>query len=569
MSVHYIYAIAGTSGTTGFAVCQPEPEPDFAQGLAMLACRPLDTFLHRHMLKMLLAEKPATWQALATKCLAGSQKSTASLLVEATILNPYAKTHLAEYLPSLRALATPWHEVTPLTLLAAQFAHHNSSGDSYYRSIHQHEQLTPSHVSAEAQALAAEMANARGMLKKLHANFRPQQHCENIPDPVEVHARACACLDATGIADGQEMRHEATLSPIALLRSWRLSASVEQGRNTHTLGGTATAYGRGLKLSQARAACNMEIIERACAHAKVENGGNHGKIGQHELLYASFAELVAAGAYALSPLALLHASSPPPFFAELEHLPLHWLPGCTATGKKILVPAQAVYLFSNLDEICIFDAIGSTGLAAGSSMSMARLAALSEILERDAHATTPFDAKACFELQSRDAAIQSLLDDYRWRGIHVQFQDISNEFGFPAFRAFVKSRDNRIIQATGAGLSGPHAALAAFTEIPWPYSWAQTAQAVPSGPGLPGLPRRVLEDLPDYSLSAIQDSLALLEKALATCGHDPIYIDISRPELAFPVCRAFIPGLATDPELEYGPSLRLLARQALYAMRIQ
>lgn len=61
---------------------------------------------------------------------------------------------------------------------------------------------------------------------------------------------------------GPEMRHEASLSPIALLRAWRVDVGVSSGRQQYSLRGEATAYGRGLSLAQARASYAMEIVER-------------------------------------------------------------------------------------------------------------------------------------------------------------------------------------------------------------------------------------------------------------------------------------------------------------------
>ena len=223
----------------------------------------------------------------------------------------------------------------------------------------------------------------------------------------------------------------------------------------------------------------------------------------------------------------------------------------------LLVPAQAVFLFCNLDEQSLFLAGGSTGLASGNTEAEAKLAALTEIVERDAEATTPFGREGCFVLKSRDERLQALLDDYAARGIQIQFQDITTELGVPVYRCFVMSRRGEVAQATGANLCGSRAALAALTEVPWPYPYGE-----PTGPALGGLPVRWLEDLPDYSLPSAEASCKLLEKTLSAQGRTPLYVDISRKDLDMPVVRALVPGLELTADFDRfsRPSLRLLAR---------
>ena len=234
-------------------------------------------------------------------------------------------------------------------------------------------------------------------------------------------------------------------------------------------------------------------------------------------------------------------------------------------GAEVLVPAQAVFLFCNLDEPDLFLAGGSTGLASGNSLDEAKVAALTEILERDAEATTPFSRARCFTLRSRDPRIQSLLEDYAARGIRVQFQDITTELGLPVYQCFVTAHDGSVARATGANLNGARAALAALTETPWPYVWAQPAPfGKASGPGLAGLPERVLEDLPDYSLPSAEANRRLLECVLAGHGRSPLYVELTRADLDLPVVRALIPGLELNAEWDRfsRPSLRLFARYA-------
>lgn len=384
-----------------------------------------------------------------------------------------------------------------------------------------------------------------------------------------MHARALAALERADLLAGPEMRHEASLSPIALLRQWKLELRVRNGRNRHTLRGTPTAYGRGLSLARARVSCIMEVVERVSAYAGVDcaadgSGMVCGRRSPLPLLRASIASLRKAGtAFALPGIREQeqNAASLPPAWAA----PLHWLEARTPQGERVLVPAQAALLFCNLDEPCLTGLPGSTGLASGATMVEATLSALMECIERDADATTPFSRHSCFTLASRDARLQGLLDDYAARGIRVQFQDITGELGVPVYRAFVTGVDGTVAGATGAGLNGAAAALAALTETPWPYSWATPAPfGVASGPGLSGLPVRMLEDLPDWSLPTPDAALALLEAALAARGLTPLAVDLTRADLDVPVVRVLVPGLEPHADFDalFPPAPRLLARHA-------
>ena len=289
-----------------------------------------------------------------------------------------------------------------------------------------------------------------------------------------------------------------------------------------------------VSLAAARASYAMEIVERASSYVSVARTGERSfevtnRRRPMPLIHASCAKLRSQGKDFL-PLSALPLETP-----FEDYVPLYWLEARDPAGK----------------------AGGSTGLASGNTEAEARLAALTEIVERDAEATTPFRREGCFVLKSRDERLQALLDDYAARGIQIQFQDITTELGVPAYRCFVMSRRGEVAQATGANLCGSRAALAALTEVPWPYPYGE-----PTGPALGGLPVRWLEDLPDYSLPSAEASCTLLERTLCAQGRTPLYVDISRKDLDMPVVRALVPGLELTADFDRfsRPSLRLLAR---------
>lgn len=549
----YVYACSHVEGTTGFASCVPDPAPDLAAGLRLLVRRPNDSFLYDYLFTQALQAGVARCGKIIKLCGLGREPQVISLLCGLAAINPDFRN-----LPA--CLFSQNQEETPNLATGIEPASSDRQGnirEVFLRNIHQHEPLDAAANAVDKKALAGVLADLVQKRAKslaiLSAADKAGCHETVNTDLKRLYQQALQALAGQELLCGGEMRHEASLSPIALLRDWRLSAEVAFGRNRHHLTGTATAYGRGLSLAQARVSLIMEIIERASAHARVEPWGQAGKIGSRELVVASYEQLCAQGQRALDPC-VFHASP------QARRHCLHWLEGFAPDRFKLLVPVQAVYLFCNLDEPRIASGTDSTGLGAGATPAQARLAALLEIIERDAQANTPFRPDQCFELAARDPVIRGLLEDYRWRGIRVQFQDITTETGIPAYRCFVHGHaKGEYAQATGAALSGAKAVISALTETPWPYAWAHPAPA-PSGPGLAGLPVRVLEDLPDFSTGSPESDLALLEMVIKSLGLTPVYVDISRSELKFPVYRAFIPGLDTDPFFENGMSERLLAR---------
>lgn len=578
-ALEYTYTHAQTQATTGYFSCEPPASLDFHAALERLEAVPLDDFLHQHLLRLMSRKSPGELRALAADSYDAasdsfSRPALAALLAECALLLPHCRDICAAFPPDAPARLTA---ASPAVYLRAAMLPDREAAaawsELFRANICDHHALprpdeagiAPLFSAKELDAAVLEMAGRAPAMLGHHARLHATAgHAWLRPPAKETFLRALDALLENGFVAGPEMRHEASLSPIALLRSWHLHINVDNGALRHSLRGEATAYGRGLSLAQARASYAMEIVERASAYVSV---GANGEILDRKtplfLLKARFSELQERGRAVLDPNLL-------PLEAPYEDTPLHWLPARGARGAgdatgaaEILVPAQAVFLFCNLDEQALFLAGGSTGLASGNTPDEARAAALTEILERDAEATTPFSRARCFILKSREPRIQALLDDYAARGICVQFQDITTELGLPVYQCFVTGADGTVARATGANLCGARAALAALTETPWPYSCAYPAPGGrASGPGLAGLPVRVLEDLPDYSLPSPAENVRLLEAVLADHGKSPCYVDLTRADLDLPVVRALIPGLALTAEWDSfsRPSLRLFAR---------
>ena len=369
--------------------------------------------------------------------------------------------------------------------------------------------------------------HARHAAKRNHASAP-------LPFPSETAQRALDILEQKAILNGNEMRHESSLSPYALLRRWNLDLSVSNGRHHYRLSGIQTSYGRGLSLDSARASNLMEVIERFSSFAGFHGDRATGYKKNHKLVHGSLSSLIQQGLPVLDPN-LIRLEAP------YKNEKLYWI-GAETTKKgktvPIWIPAQTVFPFCNLDEPCLFSGLGSTGLASGNTMAQAKVSALLEVLERDAEATVPYVHSLCFRVESDDPEIAMLLDAYKKQGIDVVFQDLTSGLGVPCCKCFVKGQDGTISKGVGAHLCAKKALISAMTETPYPFPGGP-----PSMQASHALMIVPLEKLPDYTTGAPETDLAILEEILKMNHYQPLYVDLTRTDINLPVVRAIVPGL--------------------------
>jgi ribosomal protein S12 methylthiotransferase accessory factor YcaO len=551
----YTLSLQQTTASSGYFACEPDPVPTVEEGFAHLRRHPNDVFMHKHLLQQLAGES----QASLTQMFANTEaadNTTRALLAEARLLHPEGDLDSIDS-RELAALAGASPLIYLRHYLDPAHSHRRHWAQAFMANLIEHKAL-PMAEEAEvplpppltrrktAENQSVHVDTLMGRLDT-EASTTPAR-----PDPNDTAVTALERLADAGLLAGQEMRHESSLSLYALLRQWRFHTKVRAGRHHFEFSGLQTAYGRGLHLPRARASYAMEIVERASAFASFDPDAVLGYKCEKPLLHGRRSQLTAQGIAALDPNAMV-------IDVIYADEPLHWVEGRqkTAAGEvSIWVPAQFVFLFSNLDEVQLQVAPGSTGLASGNLMAEARLSALYEIMERHGEATWPYHPSRCFRVSSRDPKLTSLLDDYWARGIQIQFQDISPAFGLPCCKCFVIGRDGTIAKGVGANLNGQAAVLSALTETPYPY---------PNGPAsLPGptdLPILEFDALPNLSSGNAGRDLCLMENLLQKNGHDPIYVDLTRADLDLPVVRALIPGTAPSADLEdfSAPSADLLS----------
>ncbi len=548
MTLRYSYKHSTTEATTGYFSCEPEPALSIEQGLDVLVNSPLDDFMHQYVLRAMMSMSYDDIVKQFKPLIDDNAKYKSvliALFLECAMLNPklaklealcgeYTYTKILDYTPlphlawqtmDSKDLQRAWSKVFANNIIAHEkLPHPEELGDDELLPLYENLNLEIKYID----------------IKDIYSEHKLREGSVwSRPPSQQTAQQALSILVENDILQGMEMRHEASLSPIALLRSWNVRMQVNEGRHNYSVQGQGTTYGRGLSLADARASYAMEMIERASAYVSIENNHVQGLTRQTPLFKARFSELKKQNTLALDPNTL-------PLEVPYADAPLYWLEAEEACTKQtVLVPAQAVFLFCNLDEHSIFMNAGSTGLATANTLAEAKVAALTEIIERDAEAVTPYARSKCFVLRSKDELLQALLDDYKARGINVQFMDLTTEFGIPCYQAFVLNKRGEVIRATGAGLCGARAAISALTEVPYAYP-----NGPASGPALAGLPEKFLEDLPDYTLKSPTQNLALLEDVLIKNGHKPLYVEITQEDLEFPVVRAIIPNLELGAEFD-------------------
>ena len=532
--IDYEMRLINTSAATGYFGCFPVADPDFDTALELLMERPLDDFLRRHLLTQILAMDEASRQCRLQSLAQANDEIARSLAAEICVVNGEAPPEcLAAGLASLAAC-------TPLIYLRAaglsdQELHHQWN-TLFGANLERHRPLpapdyTGLPMPGPRMSPVAPCDHGRIAIDRLFTEALAEGCSEEPWAPEQTIATALERLEGLEILDGPEQRHLASLSPIAFLRRWRLERQVRSRRNRFGLRGLQTSYGKGLSQEAARASCLMEIVERTSAFASVDGDRLPDTLTDHRLRFGTYGDLLQKGWPTLDPG---HLALEVPY----QDQALHWIQGHDRLGGPLWVPAQTVFLFCNLDEVSLCDALGSTGLASGNSPDGARVAALLEVLERDAQSIIPFDPRSCFNLDSHNPHLAPLFEAYRGSGITVQFQDITTEFGVPCYRAFVVRDDGTVITGTGAHLDGRKAVMAALTEITYPFPAPK-----PTRSGYAGRPTVLFEDLPNYDTHNRRANLTILERLLGDRGYEPVYVDLTRKDLGIPVVRAIVPGL--------------------------
>ena len=537
--IHYNLELTTTASATGYFSCKTGDDHTLEEMIAYLRHAPMDEFMHNQVLGHLSALPQSDQARFFEDALQTEDTLLLALCSEAGFVDtgPLKQKKEFAYIKTRDLLAQ-----TPLIAIKSKTAKdhklHSKWIEVFRENIFNHVALKKDYqLPAVFEPAMLERAfSYQTDIDALYEKYaaESQQAPLPMPSPGETAQKALDILNRVGILEGEEMRHEASLSPIALIRQWRMATEVHNRRHHYCLSGVQNSYGRGLSIDVARASNLMEVLERYASFASIQGEAIPGYQTEFNLRHGAYSSLQGKKIKVLYPNSMC-------LEVPYEDEELYWMPAQTnieGSMEDIWIPAQAVFLFCNLDEPALFSGLGSTGLASGSTLAQAKVSALLEVIERDAEATKPFDYSRCFRAETNDPEVGKLLAAYAQCGIDVMFQDITSRFGVPCCKCFVKGQDGSIAKGVGAHLTAKRALMSATTETPYSFP-----KGPPSMQGPDNLLMVPLENLPDYSTGDPETDLALLEAILSENDLHPIYVDLTRKDTGIPVVRAIVPGL--------------------------
>ena len=534
----YELKLTTAAETIGFYSCEPHKDLPLAQALTYLVQHPMDTFMRKFILRKLGTLSPGDVQALF------KQFDPLPLPLQTLAYELFSLSPKFENLAHLFK-DTPPEELqqhTPLIILRvlSQEDHkiHQQWIEIFARNILDHEKLALKEEINIPEPIVAPDSPPRQLatLDQVHSQLKNMNIASRpLPSIYDLARTAYTVLQKRQTFASIEMRHENSLSPIGLLRHWSFKRQIKTRTLSYALKSIQTSFGRGFNLDQARVGLYMEMVERFSSFASISSDQIMDLSGPNQVYPGSYSELKSKGFNCLDPNELC-------LDLQYQDEVLHWMQGekviQPGQTEPILVPIQLVYLFTNLDEVDLFDGLGSTGLAAGATVPQAKLAGLLEVLERDSEVLGFYEPQKCFRLTAEGTPIARLLDKLAQHEIYVTFQDLTNELGIPCFKAFVQTLDGQIVKGAGAHLDGQKAIVSALTEVPYPFPHGPKTKPWPKN-----LTTKSLRDLPNYCMENVEANLYQLETLLTKNNYFPIYVHLTRKDLGLPVIRAIIPGL--------------------------
>lgn len=541
--ITYILTRKTTQKQTGFFSALPDKELTLDDALALLIDRPQDDFLRQYVLAQINDLAPKPLQQLLDRLDTHDSPVYRALTCEYLFLTKgreFVKKRLSA--DAVRELIRHTSLIYLRSLLEPDQALHGRWTAFFRANMQKHTPLSPPNETG-LPPLTFETPPPKTVvtISDLAPSFPEPSSSSTtatIP-PGQTADIAEDRLEKAGVELGELMRHESSLSPIGLLRTWRFNTMISSRRNRFLLSGEQTSYGRGLSLDTARASLMMEIVERYSAFASVSENGLENYQNNYPLRYASLSELTKNKTENIT------AVNPAKLALEVSYqdAPLHWVcgempdPTHNKGHRPVWVPVQFLFMFCNLDEPALYSGLGSTGLASGSTLAQAKKAALLEIVERHQAATVPYNLSTCFQLVVHDPGIAALLEAYRQARIHLWFQDITPPNGVPCCRCFAVEKTGEIHIGAAAHLDARRAIISAITETTCPFPDAPPTMPEPEGLTLVGY-----ENLPNFTTGDDAADLALLESLFIQNSLQPCYVDLTRADVRLPVVKAIVPG---------------------------
>ncbi len=248
--------------------------------------------------------------------------------------------------------------------------------------------------------------------------------------------------------------------------------------------------------------------------------------------------------------------------------PLHWTDAWSLTHGRVRHVPAALCVHGYQPPTAGADGAlraHSTGCASGNTIEEAVLQGFLEVAERDAIALWWYNRcpRPGVDLASfRDPFFDESIARFDARAMDLAVIDITNDLGIPAMVATVSDRrtGGQIRLGIGCHLEPRIAVSRAICELHQmiPYFQAVSALAgyavlkrwmaeatVASEPHVVPLdgPRVTRADLVDQSRGDILEEVDLCVAKAAALGLETLVLDMTRPDIGFPVARVIVPGL--------------------------
>ncbi len=373
----------------------------------------------------------------------------------------------------------------------------------------------------------------RGIKSSYQIRSRPIYHKENGFRTVPL-ANTFKRIEKLLVDTGLEVRFEKRprSSTPFLLSSLRFLAP--EGRD-----GDEIYFGKGLSDNQALASAVMEFIERFSSR----------NFKDEKLVAASFKQIRGEACDA-SEFSLPHGS---PYTPDLE---IDWIWGYSLTKEKpILVPANLVFCPYVADRpekyICWYD---SNGLASGNCIEEAVLHGLLEVVERDAIYIMEYNQLRMPDILVDfldDSLMDGFLRDLEKSQIAYFIKSINNDIPIPSFGVFLQGAyegDSFYSYAAGTHLSPRLALSRALTEAAQHFPRCANYEEWLNSGSLDHYHQKgdhevQFSSIPDLSSDDIKANINLCVDILRKVRAEVFVVDLSLPEMFFPVVRVCVTNL--------------------------
>jgi ribosomal protein S12 methylthiotransferase accessory factor len=246
----------------------------------------------------------------------------------------------------------------------------------------------------------------------------------------------------------------------------------------------------------------------------------------------------------------------------LDAAPMAWVPALSlVSGRRAWLPRELLEVDFTVPETLrprmLY--VSSNGLASGNCREEAQLHALCEVVERHGlhRARERPEERAALDPESvDDPECRRLIERFGRTGMKLGIFDVTWEAGVASFLVELVAADlPNVWMGAGTHPSRSVALARALTEA------AQSRLAYISGarddlPRLcrgagyhrtfdgyrPPVGRRRFSEVPDLATDSVARDLEAVVERVAAAGHEPFWVDLTRPEVGLAVVRVFVPG---------------------------